>query len=287
MLRVDRILMALAMFLLIGSLATLAFTADRAPKPAEIGKPGTTVTNTDGMPASVLLVDDDWDFDCPGGGRNYYTSTLDALEHNYVVWDTSIQGAPTAADMVGYDTVVWFTGYAWSGILTSTVEAELMSHLMNNRRLILFSADYIYAAGGVNAFMQNYLGVASAAEDVTELDPVGTPGDPIGDGLGPYSMTRPDQWCTYWPTGGFEGPYDDYLTSTMVMTGEIPLSGGEPFMFNASGQTNSTWYEDNFRTVFAAWPLEWIGSEADRAAILGAMIEWSLIPVELMSFEVE
>jgi|GEM_PF-1675162 len=219
---------------------------------------------------NVLVVDDDWDFTSThGGGRPYYTSTLDYLGYPYDVWDTETQGDPTAADMAPYDVVLWFTGYAWeNGVFTPTNESEVAAYLDGGGNFILSSEDYYYEAGTVTPFMQNYLGIASfPGEDVTELDPVGNAGNPIGDGLGPYAMVRPDDWDAYWPTGGSEGPWDDYANAGP--------GADEPFRYNASGQNNSTNYDGGiFKTAFLAWPFEWIDTVEERAEILGAALDW-------------
>ncbi len=220
---------------------------------------------------NVLVVDDDWDFDqtVPNdGGRPYYTSTLDYLGYPYDVWDTVSQGDPTTADMAPYDVVIWFTGYAWEGgVFTPNNEAQVAAYLDGGGNFILSSQEYHYEAGTITPFMANYLGVADMTDDATELDPVGNAGNPIGNGLGPYAMVRPDDWAAYWPTGSYEGPYDDYADAV--------AGADEPFRFNASGQNNSTSYDaGTFKTAFLAWPFEWIDTVEERAEILGQALNW-------------
>ena len=224
---------------------------------------------------NVLLVDDDWDFDTVipnDGGRPYYTSTLDALGDPYVVWDTVSQGDPSAADMAAYDAVIWFTGYAWEqGVFTPANEADAATYLDSGGNFLLSSQEYHYEAGVITPFMANYLGVQDMTDDATELDPVGNTGNPIGDGLGPYTMVRPDDWAAYWPTGDSEGPYDDYAN---------PLTGAEsPFRFNASTENNSTNLDSGvFKSAFLAWPFEWIDTVDERVEILGAALGWMCAP---------
>lgn len=218
----------------------------------------------------ILLVDDDWDFDetVPNdGGRPYYTTALDILGYSYAVWDTVTQGSPTTADMLPYDAVIWFTGYAWEETVLPSDELALAGYLEAGGVLILSSLDYIYSAGTVTPFMRDYLGISSYDEDVTELDPVGTPDSPIGVELGPYTLVRPDTWAAYWPGVGYEGPYTDYVYPTP--------ENSAPFKFWTSGVTNSSAFDGgHFRTVFLAWPFEWVGFVLDRAEILGSMLEW-------------
>jgi subtilisin family serine protease len=220
---------------------------------------------------NVLLVDDDWDFDqtVPNdGGRPYYTSALDNLGYPYTIWDTVSQGQPSTADLSPYNAVIWFTGYAWNqGVFSPTNEADVGAYLDTGGNFLLSSQEYHYEAGTITPFMQNYLGVQDMTDDVTELDPVGNAGNPIGNGLGPYTMVRPDDWYTYWPTATYEGPYDDYANAGP--------GAAEPFRYNASGQNNSTNYDSGvFRTTFLAWPFEWIDTVEQRAEILGSALAW-------------
>ena len=220
---------------------------------------------------NVLVVDDDWDFDLTvpnDGGLPYYTSTLDYLGYTYDTWVTVDSGDPTLADMQSYAAVIWFTGYAWNqDVFTYTNETEVAAYLDAGGNLLLSSQDYIYEMGGITPFMANYIGVGAYSEDVVELDPVGTAGNPVGDGLGPYTMVRPDDWAAYWPTDTAEGPYDDYI--------DAAAGFAEPFYFNASGQPNSTNYDSGtFKTVYMAWPFEWIDTVAERAEVLGNTLGW-------------
>ncbi|MBN1355810.1 hypothetical protein JXA40_06010, partial [bacterium] len=216
----------------------------------------------------ILLVDDDWDFEgSTGGGLLYYATALDDMALQFDPWEVQKLGLPHGNTLHGYDAVIWFTGYDWETPITSREEALLQSYLDTGGRLFLSSQEYHYHTGTITGFMQAYLGIGSITDDVTELDPAGHAGDPIGNGLGPYTMVRPDNWEVYWPAGAYEGPYDDYVYA---------VSGaGRPFDFQTSGEPNSTWMDGgSFKTVYLAWPLEWIGLLADRVEILTAILDW-------------
>jgi uncharacterized repeat protein (TIGR01451 family) len=240
------------------------------PNPAEtIDLPAlkTQTFNSNTLGCSILLVDKDFDFTSQiGGGLPYYTTALDALGIPFTVWDSLSQGDPTSTDLDPYQVVIWFSGYNNLDPLTFADETLLADYLQAGGSLWLSSLDYYYTAS-YTWFMQSYLGVASIQCDRAELDPVGVNGNPIGDGLGTYSLARPDQWESYWPTGDDEGPFDDYVTA---------LAGvGVPFQYAASGMSNSTNYDGQiFRTIFLAWPLEWVPELNDRADILGASLAW-------------
>jgi uncharacterized repeat protein (TIGR01451 family) len=216
---------------------------------------------------NILLVADDWDSTSTmGGGRLYYTTALDNLEYDYDLWDTISQGEPTTADMAPYQAVVWFSGSVNVTPFTDKNENAVADYLDAGGSLLLSSLDYYYTSS-LTWFMQDYLGVSAVECDKVELDPVGVSGNPIGDGLGPYSMVRPDQWGSYWPIGAVEGPYDDYVYANN--------RAGTPFKYNSSGEGNSTNYDGQvFRTVFLAWPVEWVADVGQRAEILGASLDW-------------
>jgi hypothetical protein len=60
----------------------------------------------------ILLLDDDGDSE-PGfpDVRAYYTAALDALDLDYDIWDVATLGDPYLGNLVGYGTVLWFTGF--------------------------------------------------------------------------------------------------------------------------------------------------------------------------------
>ncbi|MBN1661846.1 MAG: S8 family serine peptidase [Anaerolineae bacterium] len=222
------------------------------------------------LECDVLLVDDDWDQysgePYNGTGTAYYTSTLDALGYNYDRWDVWTQGDPTLADMQGYEAVVWFTGYAWEETVTPTNEIDLAAYLDGGGNLFLTAYDYLYDQG-LTTFGSNYLGIDSYVEDTGEVDPIGTAGDPIGGGLGPYSLILP----TSWPSGTTSIDYADYVYPQ--------LGAATPFYFQVSTEENSTRYDGSiWRTVYLGWPLEGLANLSDRADVLGNALSWLCEP---------
>lgn len=219
----------------------------------------------------VLLVDDDWDFDSPnGGGRPYYTETLDYLGCDYDVRETDALSTPTAADMTPYSVTIWFTGYDWQApIITPTEEMELIAYLDGGGSVFASAQEQAFAFPD-SRLMAEYFWVDKVTLDVVVTHTVGNTADPLFAGLGPYTMTRPDGWDVYWLRGlggQDEGPYDDEVS--------VKPGGFEPMQYSPSGNPNSTRYQgDNFRTLYLGWPFEWIGPLEDRAAILGAALDW-------------
>ncbi len=220
---------------------------------------------------NVLVVDDDWDFGSTppnNGGRPYYASALDLLGYSYGVWDTVIQGQPAAADMAGYNVVIWFTGSAYSGgVFTADNETQVAAYLDGGGSFLLSSLDYYFERGTISSFMQSYLGVSDMTNDQIELDPVGNAGNPVGGGLGPYAMVRPDDYAVYWPADGGQGPFNDYVNAAP--------GADEPFRFSATAHNNSANLDGGaWETVFYAWPVEWIDTVGQRAEVLGQALSW-------------
>lgn len=251
----------LAIVLLLAILALSALPAAAAPQAT-----------------GILLVDDDWDYQYthPGslGGRPYYASALEALGLAYEVWDVQAQGQPTGAALAGRDAVLWFTGYAYEdlnddpGVFTPQNETRVATYLDAGGRFLLSSSEYFYDAGTVTPFMQNYLGVQEMSDVWTYTTLLGTPGNPVGDGIGPLALARPDDFGEYWPPPPFEGPYDDEV---------YPQPGtGTPFHYNTDpfppSSTNHA--AGAFHTVFLGWPFEWIDTANQRAQVLGAILAW-------------
>ncbi len=138
----------------------------------------------------VLLVDDDQD---NPDVRPYYTSALNEVGATYDVWDVAGQGDPAASDLMGYEMIIWFTGYPRSDTFTSANEAVVATYLDAGGRFWLVSEDYLYDRG-LTFFGLSRLRIGSYTSDVNRMDPLGRAGDPIGSGLGPYNLTAPDGW---------------------------------------------------------------------------------------------
>ena len=203
--------------------------------------------------APILLVDNDWD---TPDVISYYTETLDNLGYSYEVWDIVYTGIPSLEDLVGRDVVIWFTGNLTGlGVQASYFEDRLAAYLESGGKLFLTSQDYLFFYG-LTSFGQEYLGIESYIDDVSQTDPVGSPGDPIGAGLGPYVLTPPPGWGSF-PTDRVDGVQ------------------GSPFRWDALDWPNSTRYATNsFCSVFFAWPFEGLAGLDDRSDVLGSILDW-------------
>ena len=135
----------------------------------------------------ILLVDDD---DNAPDVRGTYMAALDALGYGYDVWDTgNSDNEPDAATLNQYSAVIWFTGSEFGGAAGpgGSGEAALADFLDHGRCLFISSQDYVYDRG-VTPFMQSYLGLASAANDVYQTTVMGSG---VYAGLGPYALVYP------------------------------------------------------------------------------------------------
>ncbi len=137
----------------------------------------------------VLLVDDDQN---GPDVRGYYTSALGELSIAYDVWDIVTQGDPSADDLMGYQIVMWFTGYPRSDTFTSDNEAAVATYLDAEGRFWLVSEDYLYDRE-LTSFGQDRLYINSYTNDVKRTDPEGI-ANTLGNGLGPYNLTPPNGW---------------------------------------------------------------------------------------------
>lgn len=170
--------------------------------------------------------------------------------------------------MGNYSAVIWFTGYDWQNTISPENETQLSSYLDGGGNLILSSEDYYAQTGLIRPFMLTYLGIDSITNDKNEIDVIGNAANPIGNNLNLFTLVRPDDWATYWPTESFEGPFTDYVSATS--------SASSPFRFNRSSKNNSTNKEGSgWKTVFLAWPFEWVHTVTERAAIMRNILNWT------------
>lgn len=154
---------------------------------------GATAVITSKAPAPVLLVDDDRWYDQESKYRT-------ALEHSGVpfdYWSTRLVqgswqegGSPGLRILERYPIVVWFTGYDWYAPVTAEEESSLISYLRDGGRLFLSSQDFLYYHSS-GPLSRDYMGVLRYTEDATPTLASGVREDPVGDGLGPYSLSYP------------------------------------------------------------------------------------------------
>jgi uncharacterized repeat protein (TIGR01451 family) len=216
-------------------------------------------------PAPLLLVDDDRWYEMEGA----YRDALTASGWAYDLWDTQARGGPNTGDpnaavLRMYSTVLWFTAYDWFQPLTPANEADLSDYLQGGGRLFLSSQDYLYVSR-LTSFGANYLGVLTYTDDITATTETGFPGNPIGAGLGPFTLTLPYH---QWP---------DVVTPTAAARVAFVNQDGLPTSLTLDG--------DGFRSVFFTFPYEGLPVGA-RNEVLRRILAW-FQPVHASTFAVD
>ncbi len=222
----------------------------RSQRSAYYATPSTT-SDPDAVQARVLLVDDDAN---SPNVRDAYTTTLDALGITYDVWDIVNDGPVVTPTLTPYHTVIWFTGDDLTGTIEADNEAALAGYLDQGGKLFLSSQHYVGDVGMVNTFMENYLHVSAATNDVGASSISGVAGNNLSDGLGPYAFTSPP------------------ASSVDRLTPATP--GGQAAFVNEADSTVAVNFADGERcTLFGAFPLEQLGA-GDAEALMDAFFTW-------------
>lgn len=202
---------------------------------------------------SVLLVDDD---DNIPDVQSTYTSALNNLGITYDVWDTgNSDNEPSAVQLAAYHTVIWFSGDEFGGFAGpgAAGEAALSTWLDTDKCLFINSQDYHYDRG-LTAFMDSYLGVATAVSDVGQTTVTGA--GSLFTGFGPYALSYP--FLNWSDTINPDGPPT-----------ELAFSGNNG---NAAVDKDTGGY----KTSFWGFPWEAIPTAADREATLQTILDWCL-----------
>jgi uncharacterized repeat protein (TIGR01451 family) len=228
--------------LLVGGVIEWRVTAGGAAEAAEQSLP------------AILLVDDD---DNAPDVRGSYTEALDGLGLVYEVWNTSnSDNEPTAADLLPYGIVIWFSGdefggYAGPGEAGETALAAWLDS-SGDRCFFISSQDYLFDHD-LTPFGSSYLGVQNYDDDGNIFSSVTGQGSLFG-GLGPYTMFYPFyNWSDWLEPDG---------------TAEVAFVGDN----NESAAVNKVG-PNGYRTTFWGFPFEAIADEADRMEALGTWID--------------
>ncbi len=200
-----------------------------------------TVTLTTKTQAPILLVDDDRWYD----QEAHYESALAANGLAYDYWNVNDEwpwDIPSLDRLRWYPLVMWFTGYDWYQTLTPDEEARLAAYLDSGGRLFFSGQDYLYTAG-LTDFGREYLGVVSYTQDVTVTMAYGVDGNPVGGGLGPYTLTYP------------------YLAWSDVVSPNVAMASAA-FANEYGWPIGLTRPGDGYRTVFFGFPFEALDADA-------------------------
>jgi uncharacterized repeat protein (TIGR01451 family) len=151
-----------------------------------------TAAITTKVPAPVLLVDDDLFYE----QQEKYEAALDEAGIPYDLWQTCpatggcVENTPPLETLHWYPIVVWWTGFDWYKPVRVDQIQTLTTYLNDGGRLLLSSQDFLYYHHD-EPFSLHYLGVLSYTEDALPTLARGVPGNPIGEGLGPWELGYP------------------------------------------------------------------------------------------------
>jgi hypothetical protein len=201
------------------------------------------------LTGEILLVDDD---DNSPDVVSIYTHTLTSLGKTYVIWDTGGTSEPVSNTLNSFDTVVWFTGDAYSGVGYAG-EIALGNWLDTGKCLLMSSQDYLYDSG-LTPFIDTFLGVDSYTNDVYQDVITGT-ASIFGD-LGPYTLD-------YFSLENWSDRVSPDLDAGLAFIGDQ----GDAGVYKDSG---------DYKTTFLGFPFEAIPSEAGRQDVMAAFLDWCL-----------
>lgn len=228
----------------------------------------------------ILLVDDD-----EGRSRIYsphveatYLAALDANGYSYDYWDIEAQGPPSFELVRQYAAVVWFSG-EWGRIkdISDGSQAQmLMDYLDSGGRLFYISQSHTFyhsedkvcdtpqwGGEGPCPFTEHYLGIADWVEDQKSKVAYGVPGNPVGDGLGPYILDFPT----------FVSDLTDDITPTLqaslafTVTDTVPPDDVNRIATTVFSPTSG------FKTVYLAAPLGAFPLTA-QPDVMKAVLDW-------------
>jgi thiol-disulfide isomerase/thioredoxin len=161
-------------------------------------------TSYDFVEPKVLIVNAD-DTDVIDNGVEHFPDEMVKIGGvPYCVWDTmeptdsttlNARTMPTAAQMSGYETVLWYTGLDTT-TLTATHRAELQTYLNDGGNVWLEGAYIAEDANtnGWNAWLQTNFGASYLSANTGATSINGVAADPIGNGLSGLTIhaTSPD-----------------------------------------------------------------------------------------------
>jgi uncharacterized repeat protein (TIGR01451 family) len=211
-----------------------------------------------GTTPRILLVDDDTN---DPDVRGSYTAALDGLGASYDIWDTTAKAAePGASALASYATVLWFTGR--SGFLDTEAETALSDFLGRGGCLFVSSQEYLYSRGSMpTPFMQSYLGVASATDDVAAITVTGV--GPVFDGIGPSVLQLP-----------YENRTDRISPNPSASVAFTGISAG---LVDSGVQKDA----GSYRTTYWGFGLEGLSSATERQNAMQRVLDWCAFQADL------
>jgi uncharacterized repeat protein (TIGR01451 family) len=213
-----------------------------------------------GSSPRVLLVDDDTN---DPDVRPYFTAALDGLGVAYDIWDTTTSDEPDSAALANYATVIWATGR--NGYPDQAAETALADFLDHGHCLFVSSQEYIYYRGLTpTPFMQSYLGVASATDDVLETAVTGV--GSVFSGIGPAILLLPPLYENHTDS------ISPDATARLAFSADI----GGPVVDSGIQKDGGT-----YRTTYWGFGFEALPSPAERQSAMQRVLSWCSFQADL------
>jgi uncharacterized repeat protein (TIGR01451 family) len=194
-----------------------------------------------------------------------YQEALEAAGLPYDRWHVETseifgQGSPPAEVLAWYPLVVWYNGYDWFDPIHPSELDRLTSYLDGGGRLFLSSQEYLYDIG-LEPLTQDYFGVITYSERLSQTIVTGVPGHVLGDGLGPDVLTY---------------PFRNWSDSMLPTPGtRVALRGqhGQPGALTREGPCEALGESCRWRTALFAFPFETLPL-ATRISLTSRLAGW-------------
>ena len=264
--------------------------------------------------ADILLVSD---YPYSNSIIPYYSDALDNLGYAYDVWDAELRGNIDGGTLNQYvDGVVIWSTPSWGYIGYSETQDNLTSYLDNGGKLFISGQDIGYYIGWSD-FYRDYLHAQYVQGDINLYGLFGVTGDPVTDGLyvsisggyGANNQARPSEINPISPAVSIF-TYDPAATTALVepsvpeeemirpeseemLLQREPMAGpGETMIPRGSSVERSIGTKSiessgsgalrvdtgTYKVVYFAFGFEAINSAADRATVMGNVLDW-LAPI--------
>ncbi len=229
----------------------------------------------------------------------YYAHALAALGYRYDTWDVWLRGDPGSAVLDRYRTgaVVWAAPY-WGRVTDSGSDSigQLKAYLDGGGRLFITGQNIAqslsqWSGGG---FLADYLHATLQQEDTGLYAVTGVPGDPIGDGLalnlsggdGANDQYSKDEIDPVAPAQVVFTYRVGTVLAEPLAPAQTPPPPGDasdaapaaPAGIIGSGTAGLRVDTGVYKVVYFAFGFEAISRAADRAAVMGRVLDWLGVP---------
>ena len=207
----------------------------------------------------VLLVDDDG---ADSFETDYYAPAMAGIGRSFAIWDRA-SAALTGDILANFDAVVWNVGFAFP-TLDDDDRTALTAFLGGGGALFISGQDIGWdhndQGGAALTWYRNTLKAHFVLDDTNDYTLDGVPADPITDGMS-ITISGGD--------GANNQEYPDAIN---------PYDGTSHVIFSYNGSQNGAIAADTgtYRVVYLGFGFEAINNATDRAALMGAAMDWLL-----------